>query len=125
MTSDGSWPLNLSAGPIFVQIARCIREQLARGELRPDDKLPSARDLAATLGVNPNTIVHAYGELEAEGIVEVRRGLGTFVRQDAPVERLRRAMLRQIATRFVDEARRLGVEDDEAAAALEEARDAR
>ena len=64
----------MDAGPIFEQIGRNVREMLARGALRPGEKLPSARDLAATLSVNPNTIVHAYGELEAGGILEKRRG---------------------------------------------------
>ena len=115
----------MGAGPIFEQIGRNVREQLARGDLRPGDKLPSARDLAATLGVNPNTIVHAYGVLEARGILEKRRGLGTFVREDAPVETMRKDMLKQMARTFVNEAKRLGAERDEAAAALKEAWDAR
>jgi len=124
MTNKDSWTLDMDAGPIFEQIGRNVREMLARGDLRPGEKLPSARDLAATLSVNPNTIVHAYGELEAGGIIEKRRGLGTFVREDAPVETMRRDMLKEIAETFVNEMRRLGVEDEEAMAALKEAWDA-
>jgi GntR family transcriptional regulator len=123
MTTE-TWILDMDAGPIFEQIGKNVREQLARGDLRPGDKLPSARDLAATLSVNPNTIVHAYGELEAQGIIEKRRGLGTFIREDAPVETMRKDMLKEIAETFVDEVRRLGVESDEAMAALKEAWDA-
>jgi len=123
MTTE-TWILDMDAGPIFEQIGRNVREQLARGDLRPGDKLPSARDLAATLSVNPNTIVHAYGELEAQGIIEKRRGLGTFIREDAPVETMRKDMLREIAETFVNEVRRLGVETDEAMAVLKEAWDA-
>jgi len=119
-----TWILDMDAGPIFEQIGKNVREQLARGDLRPGDKLPSARDLAATLSVNPNTIVHAYGELETRGIIEKRRGLGTFVREDAPVETMRKAMLREIAKTFVNEVRQLGVENEEAMAALKEAWDA-
>ena len=123
MTTE-TWILDMDAGPIFEQIGRNVREQLARGDLRPGDKLPSARDLAATLSVNPNTIVHAYGELEAQGIIEKRRGLGTFIREDAPVETMRKDMLKEIVETFMDEVRRLGVESDEAMAALKEAWDA-
>jgi len=123
MTTD-TWILDMDAGPIFEQIGKNVCEQLARGDLRPGDKLPSARDLAATLSVNPNTIVHAYGELEAQGIIEKRRGLGTFIREDAPVETMRKDMLKEIVETFVDEVRRLGVESDEAMAVLKEAWDA-
>jgi len=120
-----AWALDMDAGPIFEQIGRNVREQLARGELRPGDRLPSARDLAGQLSVNPNTIVHAYAELEAQGILEKRRGLGTFVREDAPVKTMRKDMLKQSAKTFADEARRLGVEGEEAAAAWKGAWDAR
>jgi GntR family transcriptional regulator len=123
MTKDG-WGLNMDAGAIFEQIAKNVRRLLARGDLRPGEKLPSARELAGTLSVNPNTIVHAYGELEARGIIEKRRGLGTFVREDAPVETMRKDMLRDIAETFVEEARRLGIDNEEAMAALKEAWDA-
>ncbi|MFC2077997.1 GntR family transcriptional regulator [Candidatus Bipolaricaulota bacterium] len=118
------WALDMSAGPIFEQIGKNARRLLARGDLHPGEKLPSARDLAGTLSVNPNTIVHAYAQLETQGIIEKRRGLGTFVREDAPVATMRREMLQQIAETFVSEVRRLGVGDEEAMAALKEAWDA-
>ena len=114
----------MHAGPIFEQIGRNARRLLARGALRPGEKLPSARDLAGTLSVNPNTVVHAYAQLEADGIIEKKRGLGSFVREDAPVETLKREMLQQSAERFVREARALGVGTEEAMAALQEALDA-
>ncbi len=123
MTAE-TWVLDLNAGPIFEQIGKNVRMQLARGDLVPGGRLPSARDLAATLSVNPNTIVHAYGELEAQGIIEKRRGLGTFVKEDAPVETMRMDMLKEIAETFVNEVRQLGVENAEAMAALKEAWDA-
>jgi GntR family transcriptional regulator len=124
MTNKDGWDLDMDAGAIFEQIAKNVRRLLARGDLRPGEKLPSARELAATLSVNPNTIVHAYGELEAQGIIEKRRGLGTFVREDAPVETMRKDMLRDIVETFVEEARRLGIDSEEAMAALKEAWDA-
>ena len=125
MTTKEQWILDMDAGPIFEQIGRNVRMLLARGDLHPGEKLPSARELAGTLSVNPNTIVHAYAELETQGIIEKRRGLGTFVREDAPVETMRKDMLTQIAKTFVNEVRRLGVGTDEAMASLKEAWDAR
>jgi GntR family transcriptional regulator len=125
MTNKDAWTLDMDAGPIFEQIGKNVRRLLARGDLRPGEKLPSARELAGTLSVNPNTIVHAYGELEAQGIIEKRRGLGTFVKEDAPVGTMREDMLRDIAETFVREVKRLGVENEEAMAALKEAWDAR
>ena len=124
MTNKDSWSLDMGAGAIFEQIAKNVRRLLARGDLRPGEKLPSARDLAATLSVNPNTVVHAYAQLEAQGIIEKRRGLGTFVKEDAPVETMRKDMLRDIVETFVHEVRRLGVGSEEAMAALKEAWDA-
>jgi GntR family transcriptional regulator len=125
MTKKGAWTLDMSAGPIFEQIGKNVRELLARGDLQPGERLPSARELAGTLSVNPNTIVHAYALLEAEGIIEKRRGLGTFILEDAPVETMRHEMLQQVAETFVRETRALGVGTPEAMAALKEAWDAR
>jgi len=124
MTDDRGWTLDMSAGPIFEQIGKNVRRSLARGDLQPGEKLPSARDLAQELGVNPNTIVHAYAQLEAQEIIEKRRGLGTFVREDAPVGTMRSEMLMGIVETFVDEIRKLGVDQEEALTALKEAWDA-
>ncbi len=114
----------MSAGPIFEQIAKNVHQMLARGALKPGDKLPSARELAAKLSVNPNTIVHAYNELEAHGVIEKRRGLGTFVREDAPVDGMKHEMLQQAAESFADEGRQLDASIQEAIAALKEVWDA-
>jgi GntR family transcriptional regulator len=121
MTIDRAWPLSMDAGPIFVQIANHVRQMLARGEIVPGDKLPSARDLAAGLGVNPNTVTHAFAELERTGVIETKRGLGTYVRDDAPVAAMRRDMLRAAATAFAAEAAALGVSTPETLGALKEA----
>ena len=124
MTEKSSWTLDMNAGPIFEQIAKNVHQMLARGALKPGDKLPSARDLAARLSVNPNTIVHAYNQLEAHGVIEKRRGLGTFVREDAPVEVMREEMLHAAAIDYAKEIRRLGIPDSEAISVLEEVLDA-
>jgi len=118
MKTDIGWMLDMDAGPIYVQIGVRVREQLARGDLKVGEKLPSARDLAARLSVNPNTVVHAFERLEADGVIETKRGLGTFVRKDAPVAKMREEILRRAAERYTNDVRRLGVSQEAALAAL-------
>jgi GntR family transcriptional regulator len=75
--------------------------------LQPGDALPSVRQLAADLGINPNTVKQAYRELEREGLVHVRRGQGTFVTDVAVDGAERERMLRSVAGRALAQARRL------------------
>jgi len=110
----------MEGGPIYVQIGENVRRLMARGEVNPGDKLPSARELAQVLGVNPNTVVHAYQMLEIEGVIETRRGLGTFVRADAPVMSTKQQMLKKAAKRFASEVRALDVTQEEAIRTLKE-----
>src|SRR5262245_50567833 len=63
-----------SREPIYLQIVQQVREQIARGELRPEERLPSVRQLSQDLVVNPNTIARAYTELEREGTLVSRAG---------------------------------------------------
>jgi len=114
----------MEAGPIYVQIGQNVRRLIAREDLRPGDKLPSARELAQTLRVNPNTVVHAYSRLEFEGIIETRRGLGTFIRLDAPVMTTKKEMLKNAAKRYAAEVRALDVTQEEATSMLKEVLDA-
>ena len=65
--------------PLWEQIVLQIKEQIVRNILVNGDKLPSVRDLATTLVINPNTVSRAYQELERNGIIETIRGKGTFV----------------------------------------------
>jgi GntR family transcriptional regulator len=65
--------------PIYRQLATQIREGVARGRLKPGARLPSVRELSRTLVVNPNTIARAYTELERDGVLHTRQGLGVFV----------------------------------------------
>ena len=65
--------------PIYAQIVDGFREQIATGVLQPGEKLPSVRDLAATLAINPNTIQRAYRQLEMEGWIVTMQGKGCFV----------------------------------------------
>jgi GntR family transcriptional regulator len=73
-----------STTPIYEQIASQLTFAVAAGDLPPGELVPSVRDLAAELVVNPNTVQRAYTELERDGILESRRGLGMAVTTDAP-----------------------------------------
>lgn len=98
------------ARPLYLQIMDEVRRALVAGTLRPDDPLPSVRELAAELLVNPRTVSQAYQELEREGVVHVRRGQGTFVSpREASGDEERRAVARGVARRALLEARRSGL----------------
>ena len=101
--------------PLYDQIATRIRVAVAAGELEPGTALPSVRQLAARLRINPATVVQAYRDLEAEGFVEMRQGAGTFVRE---VEQARRSSERarqaqRLVRELVGQAARLGLDTDE------------
>ena len=81
------------ARPIYTQIYDGLREQILTGILQPGDKLPSVRELAATLTINPNTIQRAYEALEREGYVYSLPGKGSFVAPRKDVDEQRKAQL--------------------------------
>ena len=67
------------AKPIYIQIIDNLHSQIAAGILQPGDKLPSVRELATQLSINPNTIQRAYREMEANGMIQTIPGKGCFV----------------------------------------------
>ncbi len=91
-----------SSVPTFVQLQQQVRHAMTTGVLRPGDQLPSAREVVLSLGINPNTVLKAYRELERDGLIEVRQGQGTFVAVDlltiapADLAKLRRGLGRWI-----------------------------
>lgn len=89
-----------SGVPFYRQIVEQIKFAVARGQVGPGDRLPTVRQLAVDLAVNPNTVVRAYRQLEGEGVVETQQGTGTFVGEERPaIDALeRRRMLDQILT---------------------------
>src|SRR5215207_5093320 len=102
------------ARPLYLQIMDEVRRALVVGTLRAEDPLPSVRELASEILVNPRTVSQAYQELEREGVVYVRRGQGTFVAPGVHGDRAeRRALALAVAKRALLEARRngLGVEE--------------
>lgn len=100
--------------PIYSQIADKIVQQFVRGELIPGEKLPSVREMAIQAGVNPNTIQRTYGELERLGVVETKRGQGTFMTEEIDMKRkLRSDIQREIIALFIENMRSIGLEDRE------------
>jgi GntR family transcriptional regulator len=106
--------------PLYAQIADRIRIAVATTELAPGAALPSVRQLASQLRVNPATVVQAYRELEEAGVVESRQGTGTFVRELAEPKREaeRQREARRLVRRLLQDASVLGVTRDDLAHAL-------
>lgn len=80
---------------IYLQIADRICDDVLAGVLRPDDRLPSVREYAATVQVNPNTMMRTYDHLSAKGILYNKRGIGFFLSADAP-EKVREMRMEQL-----------------------------
>ena len=102
------------ARPLYLQIMDEVRRALVVGTLKPEDPVPSVRELASELVVNPRTVLQAYRELEREGVLYVRRGQGTFVASGAgPSGTERRDLGLGVARRALLEARRNGLGAEE------------
>jgi GntR family transcriptional regulator len=109
-----------AAAPIWRQIEDGMRRLVASGALPVGTAVPSVRELARELRVNPATVSKAYQRLTADGALEVRRGEGTFVaeRSAETMADERERLLAVEATRFVDAARSMGVTEGDAEAAI-------
>ncbi|MGN1234665.1 MAG: GntR family transcriptional regulator [Christensenellaceae bacterium] len=99
-----------SGVPIWIQIVSLVEKRILSGEYTEELSLPTVRELAVELAVNPNTVQRAYGRLEEIGLVETRRTSGRYVTQDrARLEEIRRAKGRQALAQGCYEARALGL----------------
>jgi GntR family transcriptional regulator len=107
--------------PLYVQIVDDVRRALVLGSLAVDEALPSVRQLAGDLRINPNTVSQAYRELEREGVVEVRRGQGTFVVKASVNGTQRRSLARDVAARALRDAHRNGLGAEELIQAIRNA----
>ncbi|MEW6749410.1 MAG: GntR family transcriptional regulator [Candidatus Latescibacterota bacterium] len=97
--------------PIYLQIMETIKKGAVRGRFPPGGRLPSVRDLAQEMAVNPNTMARVYAELEREGFITTHRGGGSFVTEDAArLEAERRRLSATARQRFVAEIRELGLD---------------
>jgi GntR family transcriptional regulator len=108
--------------PIYAQLDRGLRAAIVTGRLRPGDQLPTVRQLAVELQVNANTVARVYAELERDGVLETRRGVGSFVSATpaaarSATEHIKR--LRAFVTRVLADAAAAGFTRDEVAHELD------
>jgi DNA-binding transcriptional regulator YhcF (GntR family) len=100
--------------PFYVQLVQQVRQALLFGMLKAGDRLPTVKEVVAQVAINPNTVLRAYRDLEHEGVVISRPGLGTFVSANPPASMARdqyRA-LRADLERSIRKARALGLDED-------------
>ncbi|MFC8192352.1 GntR family transcriptional regulator [Cellulomonas sp. NPDC057328] len=107
-----------SGDPLYAQLAAQVRSGVARGELRAGERLPSARELAASLDVNLHTVLHAYQDLRDEGVIELHRGRGAVVAARAGTDL---TDLHTAVARVAQVARRLGVAPETVTTLVKEA----
>ncbi|KAB8161834.1 GntR family transcriptional regulator [Streptomyces sp. 3MP-14] len=100
----------------YLQIVQQTKQALRLGLLEPGDQLPTAREVVEATAINPNTVLKAYRELEREGLVEARRGLGTFVRRSLRTAAATRAPFADELTDWMRRARAAGLDREDVAA---------
>lgn len=113
-----------SGVPAYVQIVMQTKRALRLGQLQTGDRLPTAKEVVAELAINPNTVLKAYRELESEGLVEPRAGLGTFVtRSLAKPGMVEAEVLRTQLQRWIRDAHDAGLEREDLDALVADALD--
>jgi GntR family transcriptional regulator len=108
--------INANSGePIYQQLTRQLKHAISTGALKPGDRLPTVRELAEQLVINPNTVARSYRELFAEGLVEGTQGSGTFVNDSLPrlKSRERQERIQPLIQQLVSEAALLGIRGPE------------
>ena len=110
--------------PIYLQIIEAVKKRAVQGIYRCAGPLPSVREMARQMGVNPNTMSRAYMELEREGFISTRRGEGSFITDDPQrIDSERRQQAIAARARFVEEIRSLALEPGRIDELLEEIKD--
>ncbi len=100
-----------SSDPIYLQVVEQIKHLIAGGQLKAADQLPTVRQLAVELRVNPNTVARAYTQLAEEGVISTQQGRGTYVLEMPPPadqRRLRREKLVTVVDAFLRDVERMG-----------------
>ncbi|WP_019911251.1 GntR family transcriptional regulator [Paenibacillus sp. HW567] len=107
--------------PIYLQIMNYIKGEIVTGKLKPGDKIPSVRELAAELQINPNTVQRTFQELEREEIVETRRGMGRYVTgNEQTILTIKKEMAQDVLERFIRGMQELGFQGEDILAAVAE-----
>src|SRR3954469_22073901 len=114
MTALISFRLDPRSGvPTYLQLVQQVRQALRLGLLQPGDQLPTVKEVAGRLAINPNTVLKAYRELDHEGLVDGRRGQGTFVSSTVIAQPAgEHAALRRALAEWVARARSAGLDDE-------------
>ena len=108
-----------SGVPTYLQLVQQVKQAVRLGILQPGDQLPTVKEVVGALAINPNTVLKAYRELDLEGLVEGRRGQGTFVSsQHPPLTPSDLTAVREGLERWLATARRAGLDDEGIAALL-------
>lgn len=119
MIAFTTWTIEFSSGlPVYRQIMNLLYAEIGRGRLREGDRLPTIKELAEKFSINPNTVAKAYRELDLRGVIEGRRGDGSFVSAcPRPLAQLtaeqRRAKLDEVLGRLVAEAKAYGITEED------------
>jgi GntR family transcriptional regulator len=111
MTHSFAFRLDLTSGvPVYRQLIDQVLVAKASSVLKPGDQLPTVRQLAVDLSINPNTVIRAYKELEIRGILTTQQGMGTFITKQEirPDEAARQRRLTQMVGEFVAKAGAVG-----------------
>lgn len=107
--------------PLYEQVIAQMRQAIVRGEIGLGEKIPSVRELAQLLKINPNTVMRAYQELEREGLTEKRRGQGTFITSSSErVQAVRQSFAEQYMAEFVTNMKNLGFQWHEIQSSLQQ-----
>ena len=115
-----------SGVPIYLQVIEQVKRSVALGILAAGEQLPTVKQLALDLTINPNTVAKAYKELERDGVIETAAGKGSFVRSDGSVESVKSAasdVARDVIESAVREAKSIGLGADDIRSLIESAID--
>jgi GntR family transcriptional regulator len=111
-----------SAVPIYLQIVHSVKHQVATGRLKPGEQLPTVRELATDLRINPNTVARAYDQLDIDNVITTQQGRGTYVRErpdNAHLSRVRQEQLKAMIDGVIGKALSTGYTPDEIRDAFE------
>lgn len=100
--------------PIYIQVIDTIKQDIVKGILKSGEKMPSSRDLSMQIGINMNTVARVYKELEMDGIVFTKRGIGTFVTESKEtILRIKNEYCDNLIKDFVDGMKNIGLKNKE------------
>ncbi len=112
-----------SAVPIYLQIVHSIKHHVATGKLKPGEQLPTVRELATILRINPNTVARAYDQLDGDNVITTQQGRGTYVRErpdEAHLTRVRQEQLKAMVDAVVGKALSMGYSVEQVRDAFDE-----